>query len=198
MDTSSPTRDHLRIFTAVFLGVLWVFAAFVVGGFLGHPSEPLGWLWATTGYAVGLVGCAAIWPGPMRVPAGLALGLALVLGLADWYTSPPTHERLAAKADDVEVPAGWELEGESALGNTWCFKGCPELTRTYVVPGEYAAARDAVVAALEEDGWDRQSSPTIAGDVVSLSDGRWDVLVREGYVFEPEAGDPTEVELSFS
>lgn len=191
----TSTRTGFRATFAVLFAVAWVFATWFVGGFAGFPSETLGWLWATLAYSVGLVAAAVLLPNPHpRVGVPLALGVALLLGLADWQSSPPSHERIHAVADRTELPATWELEHENDLGSTWCFKLCPSVERTYRVDVPWEEARAELVAAFEEDGWQVVGPPDEAH--VRLRDGRWTVRASAGYRSEGETS--TSVYLSFT
>lgn len=190
----ADTRRLVLRVLAVVLGGFWLFVAFVAGSFTGWSSESLGWLWSGLAFAVGLVLAVLLWrPRNRRFPLAAAAAAALVLGLVHWQSSPPTHDRIADHADEVELPDEWEMTFDSDYGNTWCFKGCPAIERTYTVPGSYADAMTEATAAFESAGW--TGGPLkMSPYSLQFRDGRWRATVTEAY---PPEG-PTEVRISFS
>lgn len=95
-----------------------------------------------------------------------------------YQQAPPDHGRLHGAAEKVGVPVdGWELVDVGERGNTWCFKGCPEVTYLYET-GETPAQALATLAGQAEDaGWSGGAPPTQVGDAPSeydpLARGTW-------------------------
>ena len=177
---------------ALVTGAAWLFVAFVAGSFTGWSSETLGWLWSGLAFALGLVLAVQLW-GPRNRPLAFALALAasVALGLVHWQSSPPTHDRIAEAADEVTVPPDWALVSDTTRGNTWCFKGCPQVDRTYAAPGTYDEAVDSATTAFEDAGWEVSETPY---DTITFRDGRWRATMSETYPYD----GPVEVQLSFS
>lgn len=172
--SASPRRARWETIAGVVVLVVWLPLALTAGAFLSWPSQALGWLWSTLALAPGVVGAVLLW----RVRSGRwlagAVAVSLLVGTAQWYTAPPTHERLLARAAQITWPAGWQMSGPRTRGNTWCFKGCPMVEYKFDIPGGYHDQEQAqLVAALKAAGWTmRRSQPDLL-----LRDGRWKVTV---------------------
>jgi hypothetical protein len=189
---------------ALALGAFWVGAVLVVGTFLGVASPVGGWFWALLCFLPGLVGAARL-GGVRRWRDSLLLATAVsfVLGLGMYDAAPPSHGRIANVAQDVDLPADWELQSTDLSGNTWCWKGCPEVGYFYGVdesPGQAAATFDEI---LTEAGWvGGLQDPSLGG---SWSRGRWRVRLwvpstesRYGWREPVTARGLTPVEVTFS
>ena len=171
--TAWRRRPWWRVALAVLLVVGWLPLAVAAGAFLGWSSETLGWLWGALAVLPGLVGAALLVRGRSRVWSAAAVGLALVVGTAGWYAAPPTHGRIQAKAT-LTWPAGWQEVDRAEYGNTWCFKGCPQVRYAFDVPGTYDAEDDAQVrVAFETAGW----SVAERDGKLNFRDGRWRATV---------------------
>ena len=149
----------MRVGIAVVAGLLWCAFGLAAGSFVGLSSERLGWLWMTLVYAAGLALAVLLAQGGRTWFVG-AVVAAAALGTLHWLVSPPTTERIADAADDVVAPSGFTEVSRDARGNTWCFKGCPQVEVSYLVPGSIEAAEDAMGAALEDDGWTANGDST--------------------------------------
>lgn len=170
-NASSRPRHCRRLVGALALALGWTVLAALGVGFFSLSSSTWGWLWAGAAFLPGLVGAALVWRGRRRGTLVVAVVAALTVGLATWYTAPPTPDRLERVATQVRLPDGWHQYDLNSSGNTWCFKGCPTVTVTYTVDGSYdREALDRLVAAFTEAGWRVQSED---GDRVRLRRGRW-------------------------
>jgi len=140
---------------SIVLGVAWVGVVFVVGGFLTIASPVGGWFYATLCFLPGLVGTAFLF-GVTRWRDVLlgASAVSLVCGVAMYQQAPPDHGRIRSVAEGVGVPVdGWQLVSEDERGNTWCWKGCPEVNYLYAAPQDPADALTTLGDVLEQDGW---------------------------------------------
>ncbi|MEJ7833437.1 MAG: hypothetical protein WKF79_11015 [Nocardioides sp.] len=174
---TSSRRSWPRIAFAVLLAIGWTIVALLSGSFIGIASESLGWLWMGLLLAVGLVSAAFVWgTSNRRLVIGVAVAVAFGIGLVSWYTSPPTHERVIATAETVDIPEGWDEVDEREYGNTWCFQGCPVVQRDYSVPGDLDEARTELVVGLEADGWGVDEDAT---SDLRLTKGRWEIAVDD-------------------
>lgn len=170
MAKPAPSTSHPVIATLVVL--LWVAGVYFADGWFGLSSTPHGWLWLALAYAVGFLFAAQLLDNGLVAIFGLVL--ALGLGYADYRTSPATADELVSMADRVPVPPGWSVVRSEPSGNPWCIAGCPELTRTYSIQGDYAAERTRLVEAMAKDGWKSDSR----GDSdAHLTKGRWEAFV---------------------
>jgi hypothetical protein len=174
-------RRHpaVRVLAAV-LAAAWVGAVFLAGLFLTVASPAFGWLYAALCFLPGLVGVARL--GGIRRwlhTVVLAGALSLVLGSLMYLQAPPDHGRIAAAATDAGLPvAGWELVDSGESGNTWCWKGCPEVVQLYAVDTTPAGAVEMLDAVLEEQGWTGgEAAPRPGADTTSeyypLAQGAW-------------------------
>ena len=76
---------------------------------------------------------------------------------------PPNHRRLREHLDRLRIPAGHEI-GSSERGNLLCLGGCPEVSRTLLVPGslsEWTGRLDEVVRQPGSPSapWEHDGSP---------------------------------------
>ncbi|MBA3783698.1 MAG: hypothetical protein H0X12_17845 [Nocardioides sp.] len=149
----------MRVAVAAVATLLWCAFGLAFGSFSGLSSERLGWLWMALVYAAGLALAVLLARGGRAWFVG-AVVAAVALGTLHWLVSPPTTDRIADAAADVETPAGFDEVSRDARGNTWCFKGCPQVEVTYVVPGSIEEAETAMAAALEDDGWSASGDNT--------------------------------------
>ena len=149
-------RRHVAVhLLAVVLTPVWVAVVFVAGLFLTMASPAFGWAYASLCFLPGLVGLARLggvrrW----RDTVLLAGVVSLVLGWVMYLQAPPDHGRIEDRAADAGLPVpGWELVDSDQRGNTWCFKGCPEVVYLYTTtePPEQAVA--TLGRLLEDDGW---------------------------------------------
>lgn len=157
---SSPRRVGRILLALLLLGVLAVLAWFAIN-FFSVASGQRGFIWGGLVWLV-LLGLPVLVLGPPRRGRWLlgAVVVAAVAGAVTWYSVPPTPERLAAAfEDEVRPPAGFMEASRDAHGNTWCFKGCPELTVAYEGRSGWSEqeSRRRFGQALVEDGWEAHS-----------------------------------------
>lgn len=201
---------------AVALALLWAGAVLVVGMFFSVASPVGGWFYALLCFLPGLVGAARIggvrrWRDSLLV----ATAVSFVLGLGMYDVAPPSHGRIANVAEDVGISrSGWELERTGETGNTWCWKGCPEVSYSYTAaesPEQAAATLDEI---LTEAGWVGGAQDPSFGDEPSEYDplargswsrGRWRVTLqvpstefRYPWQEDASARGLTPVEVTFS
>lgn len=164
---------------SVVLSLVWLGVVFVVGGFFTIASPVGGWLYATLCFLPGLVGTAFLF-GVTRWRDVLlaAAAVSLVCGVAMYQQVPPDHGRIRSIAEDVGVPVdGWQLVYDSERGNTWCWKGCPEVTYLYAAPQDPADALTTLGNVLEEDGWRGGAQDPTHGlarsEYTPLAEGTW-------------------------
>ena len=188
----STGRVVLRALALV-TGAAWLFVAFIAGTFTGWSSETLGWLWSGLAFALGLALAVQLWgPRNRQLAFALAGAASVVLGFVHWQSSPPTHDRIADAADEVSVPAGWTLQSDTERGNTWCFKGCPQVDRTYAAPGTYDDALAEATRSFQDTGWKASETPY---DTLTFRDGRWSATLIETY---PRDDERVQVTLTFT
>ncbi|MEZ5372468.1 MAG: hypothetical protein R2704_06980 [Microthrixaceae bacterium] len=84
--------------------------------------------------------------------AAAAGAIALIAGMlaASWSSAQPPL--LRAELDQVGVPAGWVLTGESSKAGG-CLDACSNVSRTYDAPGDPTAALELVVARFDDHGY---------------------------------------------
>lgn len=209
-------QRHLAVHAlALVLTVVWVAAVFLVGSFLTVASPAGGWLYAALCFLPGLVGTARLggvrrWRDVLLV-AGAA---SLLLGFWMYQQAPPDHGRIRSVAEDVGVPVdGWQLVDESERGNTWCWKGCPEVVYLYAAPQGPTDALTTLGDVLEQDGWRGGAQDPTHGlarsEYTPLAygtwrKGRWEVTLSVpapaspyGWSHETAQRGYTPVELSF-
>lgn len=225
-DETAPPRDSTTSFLvprslwaragAVLLALLTVGVVFVAGMFLTVASPRGGWFYAALCFLPGLVTAARVggvrrWRDTLLVAASVSF----LLGLGMYQISPPDHGRIASVAQDAGIPGGWEHLLTDEQGNTWCFKGCPQITYSYAA----AESPDEAVARLDEmlarDGWVGGPQPrNLGGGEVSEYDplargswsrGRWRVAAsvpstRFRYPWQEDAAARglTPVEVTFA
>jgi len=216
---SGPARlrhrpPWVRVLSIV-LSVVWVGVVFVVGGFLTIASPVGGWFYATLCFLPGLVGTVLLFGVTRGRDALLAASaLSLACGFAMYQQAPPDHGRIEAVAEDAGIPvAGWELVGTGQSGNTWCWKGCPEVAYYYAADGSPGEAMATLGATFEEAGWrgglldptyGRERSEYTPLSLGGWRKGRWEVelsvpppAARFGWSAEVERRGLTPVEVSF-
>jgi hypothetical protein len=197
------------------LASAWLVVVFAAVMFLTVASPAGGWLWAALCFLPGLVASARMggirrW----RDTLLLALGVALAAGTWAYAVAPPDHGRIDRVAQNVGVPEGWELAEVSEHGNTWCFKGCPEVTYFYAAPGAPAETVAALDTILKDRGWTGGVEDRSYGGEPSEYDpearaawirGRWrvdlrvpSVALRHGSDQEVAVRGLTPVEITFS
>ncbi|WP_203566586.1 hypothetical protein [Aestuariimicrobium ganziense] len=148
---SSSIKPLLKVLGALVLGIVWLLTVWMVAGFLGLSSTSYGWLTTGAIMALGLVGVLALFRFPYQrwVLIGPVV-VGLLAGTAVGRTAPPEPARLVKLADATTMPAGWELSSEDVRGNTWCFKGSPQVSRTHRVPDTLEQARNDLVSTFEQ------------------------------------------------
>lgn len=217
--THAPARLRHRPLWArvlsIVLGAAWVGVVFVVGGFLTIASPVGGWFYATLCFLPGLVGATVLfgvtrWRDTLLV----ASAVSLVCGVATYQQVPPDHGRIRSVAEEVGVPvAGWQLVGDSERGNTWCWKGCPEVSYSYLAHENPSETVGTLGDVLEGDGWRGGAQDPTHGFARSeytplaygtWRKGRWEVSLSvpapaSRYDWSAEAAQRglTPVELSF-
>jgi hypothetical protein len=184
----APRRWWVRaLAVAVFL--CWVIFAFVAIGFLTIASPAYGWLWATLGYLPGVLAAVALFGIRRRRDAAIAtLALAALLGGFSFLTAPPDHARIERVADrGLAHLDGAQVVDRHERGNTWCFKGCPQVTYSIDSDLSPELAAAAVAASLRDAGWrggpvrvpghraDSEYAPLVHEQ---WSRGRWDATVK--------------------
>lgn len=197
------------------LGLLWVGLVWLVGLFLTVASPVGGWFYAALCFLPGLFGTAVMFGLRWRwalVAAGLG---SLLLGTVMYLAVPPDHARIRNVAEDVGVPRGWEQVDTGEYGNTWCWKGCPEVSYYFVTDGDPDEAMSAASAHFEDAGWrggrtdpnpfgkPSEYDPLATGE---WHDGRWEARLRLPSAAsaawwpggEPPAPGTTRVEVTFS
>lgn len=175
---SAAVRRRLpfRVVLGVLVAVVWIPLMLFAGAFLSWLSEDLGWLWGTIAQAPGLLAAAWLIRGKSWVWLTAALVLSLAVGLLGWFAAPPTHERVAVQAQRIVWPADWQQTDVTEGGSTWCFKGCPEISYSFIVPGGYDTEdAEAVKASFAAAGW----SPISAfNGLARYRSGRWSSVVQ--------------------
>lgn len=179
------------------LALVWVVVAFAAVLFLGVASPVGGWLYALVCFLPGLVAAARLagvrrWRDTLLVAAAVAL----LPSVGAYLVAPPAHDRIRGAAEDAGLTeVGWDRVAVDERGNTWCFKGCPEVTYFYAAdasPDEAVATLDTLLA---EAGWSGGETDPSSGRAPSEYDpealgswrsGRWRALARvpsAGYRF---------------
>jgi hypothetical protein len=152
--TIRPRSPWARV-AAVALALVWVVIAFAAVMFFGVASPVGGWFYALLCFLPGLLGAARLagvrrWPHTFVV----ATAVALVLGVWAYTVAPPGHDRLRDAAEGAGLAeVGWDRLGVDERGNTWCFKGCPEVTYFYAADASPDRAVAALDAVLEDHDW---------------------------------------------
>ena len=171
----SARRSRRSILGGVLLAGVWMALILGAAAFLGLLSEPFSWFWAALALSPGLLGAAFLVRGRSPAGLGVAVAAALARGLLGWFSAPPGHAGIEARADDVRWPASWREVDREEQGNTWCFKGCPEIEYAFDVPGTYDPEDvAALTAALVAAGW--RPNPINDGRF-DFSRGRWRAFV---------------------
>lgn len=144
-------------------------------------SERLGWLWTALVCLVILaLPVLVLQPRRPRRWFAAVVVLSLLLGLGGWAVAPPSHDRIHAAYDaDVDAPEGFVEQGRDERGNTWCFKGCPEVTVSYAPPGGMSSrdARQRFGDALVDQGWSPYRHDGSSGS--GYVRGRWRISLTE-------------------
>lgn len=188
---------------------------FAAGTFLTVASPAGGWAYAALCFLPGLVGAAFLF-GMTRWRDVLAVAAvpSLLCGLLMYQSAPPDHGRIRNQAERAGVPvAGWELLATDDSGNTWCFKGCPEVLYFYAASGSPAETVATLGAVLEAQGWvGGARHPSYGGDPSEYdplargtwSKGRWraelrvpSAAARFGWSATAQAQGRTPVEVTF-
>lgn len=190
-----PVRVVLGLVLAAGLGA---FAAVAVT-FVGLASAPLGWLYSALVLLPCFVVGAVVAVGPRRTQGYVVAAVAaLALGGLVFWNAPPDHARIQDMVDDQDLD-GFRVVDQEALGNTWCFKGCPTLQVEYAAEDpalDPAAAAEAFVAVLEAQGWDEEYRND---NLVRLGKGRWRVGISASRAAEYGYGDPsTDVDVDWA
>lgn len=159
-----------RVVLAVVVLAIGVVIGWFASSLFSVPSGRVGWLWAALMWTV-VLGLPVLVLAPRRRWWWLAAAavLATAIGVGSWYTAPPTADRLAAAYDDrVVLPSSFVEVDRQHYGNSWCFKGCPEMTVEHEVPAGWSEEERSrrLAEALRETGWSEDSQGW-------WSQGRW-------------------------
>lgn len=169
---ANPTPSNRHPLIAALIAIVWVAAVYAADGWFGLSAMDRGWLWLALAYGVGFLLASQLLDNGLAAILGLII--ALGLGYAHYRTSPGTPDQLLAVADEVRLPDGWSVVRSDATGNPWCWQGCPELTRSYNLPGPYDEERDRLLKAMKKSGWKTSAQGT---SDAHLTRDRWDVYV---------------------
>jgi hypothetical protein len=140
---------------AVVLALAWCLVVFAVGMFASVASPRGGWFYAALCFLPGLVGAGRLggirsWRDALLIAASLSL----LLGSSMYAVAPPDHGRIRHVAEQVDLPAlDWDLVDGQEYGNTWCFKGCPEVVYLYGADASPAEVAPDLDAHLRDQGW---------------------------------------------
>jgi hypothetical protein len=185
-----PRRLWVRIAGAV-ASLVITFCVFVVLAFESTASASGGWLPVALALLPGLLlGAVTVGLGRWYTCVGYSVGLALLVGVWAFQTSPPEHDRIEAFAVQAGAPQGWTRVSRQARGNTWClWNQCPTMDYVYATDDSPVGARGDFAAVLEADGWERDEYTAVGRadpeDYQEWHKGRWNVIVN----VEPE-GSP--------
>ncbi|WP_156996867.1 hypothetical protein [Knoellia aerolata] len=182
-----PRRWWVRALAVAVL-VCWAVFGFLAIGFLTIASPALGWLWATLAYLPGVAAAVALFGIRRRRDMALvAVVASALLGGFTFLSAPPDHARIERAGNRALAHlAGARVVDHHERGNTWCFKGCPEVTFSIDSDLPPAAAAAAVADSLEEAGWHggpvRMTGYRTGSEYTPLAHeqwwrGRWDATV---------------------